>query len=99
MCPKGRLSLRRSGIAVSIAVALATVSLLLLNPQIGSGQDSKELRQDFPALFDRIGEKNLKADYVVVIDRSSSMATYWEPVKRGIKDFVDTVANGDHLSV
>jgi von Willebrand factor type A domain len=84
---------------VSIAVTLATVSLLLLNPPISSGQDSKELRQDFPRLFGRIGEKNLKADYVVVIDRSSSMADYWGPVKTGIQEFVDAVAIGDHLSV
>lgn len=87
-------------LATATLALAAAVSVLLLSPRTGVAQaDSQELKRDFPKLFDRLSEKNLKADYVIVIDRSGSMDNYWEPVREGIKDFVEAIREGDRFSI
>lgn len=81
-----------------LALCLCAVYLLPL-VRVARAQQSQALLRDFPVLFPRFNQKGLKADYVIVIDRSSSMSGYWKTVAEGLGEFVDAVQDGDRVSV
>lgn len=52
-----------------------------------------------PSLDEVFRARSQKADYVVAIDRSGSMAAFWDVVMNGTADFVQALPDGDHVSV
>jgi hypothetical protein len=56
------------------------------------------LKRDFPELTKRmaIGQP---ADFVIVIDKSGSMRSFWNPVKQAVSSFLAAIPDGDYVSV
>lgn len=82
-----------------LSLCLCAACLLPPFARTARAQQSQAILQDFPILFPRFKQKGLKADYVIVIDRSGSMSKYWETVVAGLREFVDAVQDGDRVSV
>lgn len=53
----------------------------------------------FPQLESLFSADELRADYIMAVDTSRSMRRFWPGVRSAIVDFVDSVPDGDHLSI
>ena len=71
----------------SILALMAAVTWLLVPPA------------DATTLEEMFRSRSQKADYVIVVDRSGSMAAFWEVVMNGTADFVSALPEGDHVSI
>ncbi len=59
--------------------------------------DRIELERDFPVLSKRADAQS--ADFVMAIDRSGSMKTFWPVVRKSLGTFLESVPDGDYVSV
>lgn len=57
------------------------------------------LQKDFPVLNKVYQADSKKADYVIVIDQSGSMKSYWQNVKNGISALVKSLPEEDYISI
>jgi hypothetical protein len=54
---------------------------------------------DLSTLNEKFGKTGLKADFVIVLDTSGSMRAFWDTVKTSIADFIDSIPEGDYVSI
>jgi hypothetical protein len=54
---------------------------------------------DLSTLNDKFGKAGLKADFIIVLDTSGSMRAFWDTVKSSIADFIDSIPEGDYVSI
>jgi len=72
----------------TLIAALITTVLGFCAPVAGSS-----------TLEEMFRSRSQKADYIIVIDRSGSMAPFWDVVMNGTADFVRALPDGDHVSI
>src|SRR5207245_15931 len=77
--------------AVVIALLVNGFGNVLLAAQQTSETDTPELAQRFP-------KEAQRADYIIALDRSLSMAGYWSATRTALEAFIRAVPDGDHVS-
>lgn len=57
------------------------------------------LSKDFPTLNSIYKADSKRADYIIVLDQSGSMKSYWQNVKNGVSALIKSLPNEDYVSV
>ncbi|HWP41744.1 MAG TPA: vWA domain-containing protein [Blastocatellia bacterium] len=73
--------------------SLVLACILLLTPAARGRQG------DLSTLNEKFGKAGLRADFVIVLDTSGSMRAFWDTVKSSIADFIDSIPDGDYVSI
>ncbi len=82
----------RGGAAGAAAILCASSPVLTQNSSRAFSEDTPELNKIFSAA-------SRQSDYIVVIDRSGSMAKYWQETRAALRAFIDGVPDGDYVSI
>ena len=93
---QSRQQLLRALLCKCVALICVTAGVLL--PSISAQRENVNLERDFPILASRV-RTNQPADYVIVIDRSGSMRSFWPLVRQSVASFLEAVPDGDYVSV
>jgi hypothetical protein len=80
-------------------LTLGAILLLSCPSTCPAQDDSLPLHDDFPTLTQRFNQQSEPLDYVIAIDRSRSMKSYWNRVSKGLIEFVKVLQDGDHVSI
>lgn len=58
-----------------------------------------ERTEDYPDLLKYYPVKEIRSDFVIMLDMSASMAKFWPQVKSALGKFVGTIPDGDYVTV
>lgn len=77
------------------------IPALLFSQTLITNNSTDLLKKDFPNLVEKFHEKISKqsADYIIAVDISLSMKTYWKEVKSGLEAFIKEIPDNDYVSI